>query len=47
MCEDINFQAQSEHVCPHLDLVAFPLLSSVGPAELPPQFWIQKNNGFM
>lgn len=44
---DTAFQAQSEGACPHLDPVAFPLLFSAGPTELPPQSWIQKNNGFM
>ena len=45
--EDTDFQAQSERVCHNLDPVAFPLLFSVGPTELPPQSWIQKHNGFM
>lgn len=45
--EDIDFQAQPGCMCPHLDLVAFPLLFSMGPTELPPQSQIQKHNGFM
>lgn len=45
--EDTHFQAQPGCVCPHLDPVAFPLLFSMGPTELPPQSRIQKHNGFM